>query len=228
MRVKVAFDKTEESVFTLLSLCVLITQAFESLVNEEDVFNADYSFENGTFKDMANDTIREALVYQILLKTCSYLEEWNDIFGVRTEDKDKAKILFIKRIAKPAFKNITSWKQLKEFRNHFIAHNHRNKEGRNVFLIEQEYHSPQTDGEIYLLVHSLIKLTNLVNFFFPDVALKMTKEPPKTSKSKNKNLTKTEIKQRIKATQSIDNFISDSMMKLKIVEASITANSAKI
>lgn len=219
---KLVFDKTEESVFTLLSLYILISQAFEALTNNEDIFNSDFDLEKGTFQELSNETIREALVYQILLKTCAYLEEWNEVFGIKTEIENKEKIIFIKKIAKPAFKNISSWKQLKEFRNHYIAHNHRNKEGKNVYLNHTEYHSPQSDAEIYLLVYSLNKMTDLVHFFFPHVAKKSLST--KKLKAKGKFLTKREIKIRIKNTESIDNFIADSIMKTKFFEAMVKSN----
>jgi len=87
MNDKMTFDKTEESVYTLFSLSILAVQAFESLFNTEDILNADFDSKAPVFQEMVNDTIHEALVYQILLKSCSYLDEWDKIFGVKTETR---------------------------------------------------------------------------------------------------------------------------------------------
>ena len=184
------FDKTEESIYTLLSLCVLISQAFESLVNDENIYNADFDYADSTFEDLVNDTIREALIYQILLKSCAYLDEWNKIFGVATELKDKEIIITIRKIAKPAYKNVMSWKQLKDFRNHFIAHNHRDSEGKNIYLNNVDYNSPQSIGEIYLLVYSLKRMTDVVYAFYPDAAAKALQNKSPGSKSNKKFLSK--------------------------------------
>jgi hypothetical protein len=168
----IRFDKTEESIFTLLSLCILTVQAFESLCGEEDILNADFDATKPRFEELMNDTIHEALVYQILLKSCAYLDEWDKFLGVKTEDKDSKKILKVKKIVKPAYKRITSWTNLREFRNQAIAHNHRDKNGRNIYLNDSTWHSPQSTGEIYLLVYCIKSMTEIVNCHFPDVAKK--------------------------------------------------------
>jgi len=89
------------------------------------------------------------------------LDEWDSIFGVRTEEADRNKVIQAKKIAKPAYKRITSWRQLRDFRNHFIAHNHRDKKGVNVYLNPQINHSPQSTGEIYLLVFCIKKMMDI-------------------------------------------------------------------
>jgi hypothetical protein len=163
-------NKTEESVFTLLSLYILASQAFESLFGEENILHSNFDYDNNSFHDLVNDTIHEALVYQILLKACAYMDEWNDVFGVKTEVEDSDKIRFIKLITKPAHKEISSWKQLKDFRNQAIAHNHRDKQGKNIYLFPRSYHSPQSNAEIFFLLFCLKQLTDVINFYFPSVA----------------------------------------------------------
>lgn len=169
-------NKTEESVFTLLSLYILISQAFQSLFGEEDILNSDFGENRSTFSDLITDTIHEALVYQILLKACAYMDEWNNVFGVRSDPNDFNKIKSIKRIAGSAVKCISNWKHLRDFRNQAIAHNHRDKQGKNIYLTPREYNSPQSNGEIALLVFCLEKMTDVVNRYFPNVAKKVLEE----------------------------------------------------
>jgi hypothetical protein len=145
---------------------VLITQAFEAMYNEEDILNSDIDEASNAFNDLVNDTIHEALVYQILIKSCAFLDEWNKVFGVTTEPKDKGRILEVKKIAKPAYKCIGKWKQLREFRNHFIAHNHRNGSGLNVYLHPTVYNSPQSNSELFLLAACIKRMTDVIFFFF--------------------------------------------------------------
>jgi len=161
-------DKTKESLYTLFSLYILIQQAFESLTDKEDIMLAEFDSNNPIFTDMVSDTIREALIYQILLKACAFIDEWNGIFGIKTEIYDQGNILTVKRIAKPAFKCIAQWKSLRNFRNEAIAHNHRNKQGENIYLNHIRYHSPQSIGEIYLLVFCLKQIMDIVHFFFKE------------------------------------------------------------
>lgn len=160
------FNKTEESVYTLLSLCTLSLQAFDSLYGEEDIWDADFNSTNPKFQHLVNDTIHEALVYQILLKACSYLEEWDKVFGVRTDPKDEQQILKIKKIVKPAYKCIVSWTQLRDFRNQAVAHNHRDKNGKNIYLNNSNWHSPQSNGEIYLLVFCIKTMTDIMVYYY--------------------------------------------------------------
>jgi hypothetical protein len=51
MRRKKKSNKTEESIFTLLSLYVLSKQAFESLTKNEDILLSDFDKDYESFKD---------------------------------------------------------------------------------------------------------------------------------------------------------------------------------
>ncbi|MHB1278532.1 MAG: hypothetical protein ACYC1Q_09040 [Bacteroidia bacterium] len=215
-------NKTEESVFTLFSLGILIIQAFESLTNNEDVFNVNFEPQTATFADLTNDIIREALVYQILIKTCSFMDEWNSIFGVKTEKQDEELILKLKKIAKPASHNISFWKELRDFRNHYIAHNFRDSTGRNVFLNPKIYHSPQSDEEIYLLIVSVDKMMALLNFFFPETVEESLLTISTKSKVEVESMELSEIKRRLKNIETIDHFISASNMKEHLLQIRVS------
>lgn len=212
-------NKTEESIFTLASLYTLIHQAFESLFGVEDILNSEFDIENNNFHDMVNDTIHEALIYQILLKTSSFMDEWSNIFGVRTESDDQNKIITVKKIAKPAIKHINSWRGLREYRNQFIAHNFRNNEGQNVFLNKIQYHVPNSNGEIYLLVLALEKAINTVALFFPETMSKIIRVLPDKfiDELKYEPLSKQEILTIQNQLDAVENNLADISMKNSIL-----------
>src|SRR5262245_30166399 len=202
---KKKFNKTEESIFTLSSLFVLSEQAFEALTGKENILFSNFDNEKYSFNDLTTDTIHEALVYQILLKTCAFLEEWNEIFGVKTEAKDRDKIILIKKIVKPAHKCIATWKDLRNFRNHFIAHNHRDRDGKNIYLNIRNYDSPNDVYELYLLIYSLYSMFNTMRFFFKKEYEKITREiMPSLNTKRRKPRSKKYIKSKL---EEIDTYI---------------------
>jgi hypothetical protein len=216
------YNKTEESIFTLLSLYVLIKQAFESLTNDEEILLSEFNESHSAFKDLVNDTVHEALVYQILLKSCAFIEEWNKVFGVLTEPEDKTKILMVKRIAKPSMKCVAEWKNLREFRNEAIAHNHRNKDGKNIYLNYPSYHSPQSNGEIFLLVYCLKKMIDIVDFFFKEKTKKIAMSKFKHTKMKShKLMSNKKIKLKIR---QLDEEVASSIMRIDVLSILIRDN----
>jgi len=186
----------------------------ESIYGNEDILDSEFDSINNSFHNLVTDTIHEALDYQILLKTCAFLDEWNQIFGVITEEKDHNKIIIAKRLAKPAIKEISNWKQLREFRNEAIAHNHRDKSGKNIYLNSKGYDFPDTSDEIYLMVYCLKKAMDVISFFFKPEMTKVTRELQLRKKTpKQKRISSRAIKQKIK---QIDNSINDPMSDIII------------
>jgi hypothetical protein len=174
---------------------------------------------------LVNDTIHEALVYQILLKACAFLDEWNNIFGVHTEIGDRDKIISVKRAAKPAHRCISEWKNMRDFRNEAIAHNHRNKEGKNIYLNYLRYHSPQTNSEIYLLLFCMKKMMDVLNFFFSDLLGELVINKLKYNKVKaEKPMGNRAIKKRIK---ELDMEISNSLMHISVITATLNGMEGK-
>ena len=100
------FDKynlTEESLFTLLSLSTQITQAFESIFDQKDILNSEFEISQFNYHHLLNDTIHDALASQIIIKAISFIDEWNNYFGVKTETKDQETILQIKYLQNKKF-----------------------------------------------------------------------------------------------------------------------------
>jgi len=212
-------NKTTESVFTLTSLFVLIEQSIQAITGNEEILDSEFDEKHNSFHHLVTDTIHEALSWQILIKTCAFLDEWNNVFGVLTEEGDKERILTVKRIAKPAHKQLSHWKQLKEFRNEMIAHNHRDKKGENVFLAGKSYHSPNTIPEVFLMCYCLKKMMDVLKFFFHDemhdAVLKFAIVKDKKYKVK-KPLSRTAIK---KATKELDKAIDDKLASIAMRSA---------
>lgn len=204
MKKQLKINKTEESIFTLLSLFVLIQQALESIYGREEILNSEFDSGNNSFHNLMTDTIHEALNYQILLKTCAFLDEWNKVFGVNTEQKDSESIKIVKKLAKPAIRQITSWKQLNDFRNEVIAHNHReNKSGKNIYIMSKGYHFPDTDSEIYLMVFCIKKAMDVLSVFFkPEMQNVIENLKFRNAPKRQKRLSAAYIKRRIKEINS--------------------------
>jgi len=208
-------NKTEESIFTLLSLYVLIIQAFESLTENEDIIDLKFDYAHHSFKNLMNDTIHESLVYQILLKACAFLDEWNTVFGIDTETNDKELILKIKKIVKPASRCISDWKDLRNFRNQAIAHNHRDRNGKNIYINRVEYNYPQNVREIYLLVYCLKQMINVLRFFFETIVQDLLNNKLKRPKSRNiKIMSAREIKNKI---SMIDDQMIGTLMRIDVM-----------
>lgn len=116
------YNLTEESLFTLLSLAIQITQAFESIFNEEDILNSEFSNSQFNYHHLLNDTIHDALASQIIIKAISFIDEWNNYFGVKTETKDQESILQIKSLTKTAHSALIKSID-KDITNSFIHYN---------------------------------------------------------------------------------------------------------
>ena len=199
------FDKynlTEESLFTLLSLSTQITQAFESIFDREDILNSEFEISQFNYHHLLNDTIHDALASQIIIKAISFIDEWNNYFGVKTETKDQETILQIKSLTKPAYSALMAWKEMNSYRNQALAHNHRDKYKKNIYLQNKKFDAPQTDDELLLVafcIHKIIKIINILE--------KIIQE------NKNKNKGRYEFNNKcIQKIKSIDKDITNSFI----------------
>ena len=170
------FDKynlTEESLFTLLSLSTQITQAFESIFDQEDILNSEFEISQFNYHHLLNDTIHDALASQIIIKAISFIDEWNNYFGVKTETKDQETILQIKSLTKPAYSALMAWKEMNSYRNQALAHNHRDKYKKNIYLQNKKFDAPQTDDELLLVAFCIHKMSQVTSLFFQDEIIKI-------------------------------------------------------
>lgn len=170
-----AYNKTEESVFTLLALATQISQSYDSIFDNEETINSDFSIsKNYSYHKLINNTIYDALASQIIIKSVAFIDEWNSYFGIKTEKKDYDKIIHVKKLAKPAYACLMEWKELYDYRNQALAHNHRDKNKRNIYLIGKKFNNaPQTEGEILLLSFCIYKMAEIISKFFQEETVKV-------------------------------------------------------
>lgn len=95
----------------------------------------------------------------ILLKSCGWLDEYNEGFSPSRHPEEKDKIIRIKKILKPAKDRINKWKDLKTYRNEMLAHTYKRKE---KYLLTEglktKYNIPHTNTEIYLLANLIFTM----------------------------------------------------------------------
>jgi hypothetical protein len=104
-------------------------------------------------------TLFNSLFYMTVIDSVSFLDEYQQVYGVKTEKKYKDRIIITKAINKSLISKICEWKDLRDFRNNLLAHNLRKgKNGDYVFSIENlDYIAPRNINDLFLL-------TNLVQF----------------------------------------------------------------
>jgi len=114
-------------------------------------------------KDKAHYVV---LYNTILMNVCSYLEEYNKNFSTASEPQYQSRIAEIKKIAKPAYKEISKWKDLKVYRNNMIAHNFRIDGKDFSFNMLGQYNAPRTYRDIVLLRKHLKMINSLIQAEF--------------------------------------------------------------
>jgi hypothetical protein len=180
--------RTEQSIRILLSLFVTIEQNYNSLTFFNTFLAEDklHIKKNPPRQDHCIDeAIIESLWFQIIIKSCSFLEEWDRFLAVRTNEEDKEKILLIKKIVKPARQQISEWKDMQKFRNEIIAHNSRNKEDNYSLDNMGDYDCPSTEYELFHLVKFLERMIKTLTSNFP-AELQSLISKSKLSKEKEK------------------------------------------
>ncbi len=107
-----------------------------------------------------------ALYNTILMNACSYLDEYNKNFLTKAEPVFHERILQIKKIAKPAFKKLNEWKDLREYRNHMIAHNFRMDGDKFSLYMLGQYNAPRTYRDLALLRKHLAMINAVIQAEF--------------------------------------------------------------
>jgi len=164
--------KLESSIKVLLILFVNLEQNFEALIFYSDNIAEDSIDRNETSipnkSETIDSTIIDALWFQITIKSCSFLDEWDKFLGVKNEPTLVPKLKLIKSIVKPARKAINTWTELKEFRNEIVAHNFRKKKEQLVMIDQMgDYDCPQTIGEMYFLICFIDRMIRVLTKNFP-------------------------------------------------------------
>lgn len=190
----------KSSIKVLLTLYVMLDQDYQALVyytenlEEGSIGRSKANLPN---KDFTIDgAIVDSLWFQIIIKSCSFLDEWDRILGVQNEPVNTEKLLLIKKVAAPARRAIKFWKDLKKFRNEITAHNFRDK--NNIVTIDRmgDYDSPQNIIELSFLICFINRMINILckNFSeeMPDLLDQSYSNILKESKNKQERDTKAE------------------------------------
>ncbi|WP_272149186.1 hypothetical protein [Tenacibaculum aiptasiae] len=140
--------KTQESILVLCSLQTLLDEYLKCLSKE---------------KNNSNSVIFSVITSQIIITSCSYLEEW-EYFARLIKEEQESRIIILRKITKPVIDRINEWKDLRKFRNNMIAHNHRIKKENNslaIFNLSRSLYCPNSFYD-YKLLSGCIFIANRV------------------------------------------------------------------
>jgi len=130
------------------------------------------------------------------------------------QTKDQETILQIKSLTKPAYSALMAWKEMNSYRNQALAHNHRDKYQKNIYLQNKKFDAPQTDDELLLVAFCIHKMSQVTSLFFQDEIIKIINILEKIiQENKNKNKGRYEFNNKcIQKIKSIDKDITNSFI----------------
>jgi hypothetical protein len=140
-------------------------------------------------------TLLNSLFYMTVIDSVSFLDEYQQVYGVKTEKKYKDRIIITKAINKPLISKICEWKDLRDFRNNLLAHNLRKgKNGDYVFSIENlDYNAPRNLNDLFLLTNLIQFSTDTIYSEFEDEIKEYASESTKEIKPNDRILTKDDV-----------------------------------
>jgi hypothetical protein len=140
-------------------------------------------------------TLFNSLFYMTVIDSVSFLDEYQQVFGVKTEKKYKDRIIITKAINKPLISKICEWKDLRDFRNNLLAHNLRKgKNGDYIFSIENlDYNAPRNLYDLFLLTNLIQFSTHTINSEFENEIKEFASKTTKDIKPNNRILTKDDV-----------------------------------
>lgn len=151
----------------------------------------DFKFPKTDFADIDSKqlTLLNSLFYMAVIDSYSFLAEYEQVFGVMTENEFSKRIIDVKTINKPLINKIKEWKDLGNFRNQLLAHNLRQgKNGQFIFGLDNlDYNAPRTINDLFLL-------SNLIQFITQTFHLEFSTEINSSNNSNRKdNLTASKL-----------------------------------
>lgn len=226
----------QKSLTILLSLFVMIEQNYEALVYYESFLSCDTNtYKSSNLPDKRELYIDEAIIesvwFQIILKACSFIDEWDNFLGIRTELEAKYKIQLIKRVVKPARKAIEKWTGLKSFRNEIIAHNFRDTKGNFRLMLINEYNCPKTTEELSYLIKFLHRMTSVLSCNFPMETNRILEGLDDTMLKKmeiKENLVTNSFNNLEESLKIIDNYISEEIFTIPRYDLGNASNHAQM
>lgn len=159
-----------QSMLQQLTQIRLLIHTTDMIKKNSDVFDK-IEFEGHYRQFPFGKSIVGSLLNYSLLKSASFLEEFNTIFTPSNYPDYRDRIILFKKIVKPVTKRIDQWKDIRNYRNQILAHNF-NINNSSFFSEDYEnilYNVPHTDAEIKLLSELLVIITNNLVFVFPEI-----------------------------------------------------------
>lgn len=140
-------------------------------------------------------TLLNSLFYLTVIDSVSFLDEYQQVFGVKTEKFFKDRIIITKSINRPLISKICEWKDLRDFRNNLLAHNLRKGEnGVYVFSIENlDYNAPRNLNDLFLLTNLVQFSTDTINSEFENEIKELDTNTTKEIKTNNRILSKDDV-----------------------------------
>ncbi|NGP89190.1 hypothetical protein [Fodinibius halophilus] len=193
-------------------MCVNIQQTFNSLsyytafIEENEVIIKGRDIPSR--EPHMDSAVLDSLWFQIILDSCSFLDEWDSILGVKTEKKFRNRILKVKKTAAVASRAVRSWKDLRDFRNEVIAHNFRDKTYNFTFDRMAHYDCPQSHDELWYLVNFIDRMANVLANEFPKKSADILKEFPRTMGSEEHRANRKSLQELNELLKKVDKEIS--------------------
>jgi hypothetical protein len=127
-----------------------------------------------------------SLFYMSLIDGVSYLDEYQEVFGKKTETIFNDRCIVAKAINKPFIRKINQWKDYRNLRNHLLAHNFRvGKNGNYIFNEVIDYNAPKNFNDL-LLLSNLIQLSTQT--VISEFELELNSHVDKVKRIKNNSL----------------------------------------
>jgi len=141
--------KIQDSILILCTLQALLDEYLNCLTKE---------------KEKPESVIFSIISNQIIITSCSYMDEWEELGKLIIEDSSQ-RILTLRKIVKPAISRINEWTDMRQFRNNIIAHNHRIKKENNslaIFNISRKLNCPYSFYDYKLLIGCVFITKNVL------------------------------------------------------------------
>ncbi len=171
----------------LLVESIQIMTRFTREIEHRCALIVDFNFHKTDFADIdpKHLTLLNSLFYMALIDSYSFLAEYEQIFGVKTENEFSKRIIDVKTINKPLTNKIKEWKDLGDLRNQLLAHNLRKE--------NLDYNAPRSLNDLFLLSNLTQFITQTFHLEFSNEINSVNNSNIKDNLTASKFLTKEEV-----------------------------------
>lgn len=207
----------KSSIKVLMILYVMIDQDFEALIyyiKNQSKHISDKDGNTSSNDETIDSTIIDALRFSIILKSCSFIDEWDRFLGIRNENEVISRVKLIKGVVSKVRRELNHWKDLRNFRNEIIAHNFRDR--NNIVTIDMmgDYNCPQTIPELYYLTSLIERMIRVVTANYSDTTNEIIEKFGDTTTKQKRSNFDTNFKEIESKLQKIDKEISNKIFNI--------------